>query len=157
MWWTQEKCERLLCFILARWQMRPDTLSQRLNWSPPVLQVIRSGLMVGLSLAVMVSFCSLCFHCDPVTKLLRSYRKTKGAFSCVTLLIPAIIQVFGNYSCGGAQQSHPAAQQSHGFHFEGNRRICLLRCTSATVSAVALPHDSISLRKANLHEELTDT
>lgn len=73
------------------------------------------------------------------------------------LFIPAVIQIFGNYSCGGAQQSYPAAQQSHSFHFEGNRRLCLLRCTSATVSAVALLHDSISLRKASLHEKLTDT
>lgn len=137
--------------------MRPDTPSQRPNTSTPVLQLMRSGVMVGLALAVMVSFCSLCFCWDPVTKLPSSYRKTKGAFSCVTPLIPAVIQVFGNYSCGGVQQSHPAARQSHGFHFEENWRICLLRCTSATLSAVALLRDSISLREANLDEGFTGT
>lgn len=52
MWWTQEKYERLLFFSCL--VMRSDTLSQRPNTSTPVLQVIRSGVMVGLSLAATI-------------------------------------------------------------------------------------------------------
>ena len=111
---------------------------------------------MGLSLAVMVLFCSLCFPWDPITKLPRNYSKIKGAFSCVIPFSKGDLQVFGNYrhsrrhclqdGCGGAQQSHPAAQgtRNHSFDFEGNMKIHLLRCTSATISAAVLLHVTTS-------------
>lgn len=132
--------------------MRPDTLSQRLNSSPPELtgnEIWSRGGIVSSSHGI---FLLLVLSLGSITRLPRGYNRTKGTFACVTLFSQADVKVFGTDGplrrpCLGGCESPaelPSSSRGHSFDLEGNTKPHLLRWISATMSAVVFLHVTTS-------------